>query len=161
MTQNNSQLPASLTIGKSILRLDEDAAFTLMFIDGFQAGKLQYQVRGKKVKAHDTDLILMIVARQNASHHTQAYQAGFVLGNLSALMQKSVFLLTHTGFIEGMHEGIHTYAALSKRHVFTASELCSLFAWKQDSKSRVYQAGLITGFVQGLTDGVKVAKGAK
>lgn len=146
------QLPASLKIGKSIVCLEQDALSTLSFINGFQAGNLTYEVYGKKARLYDTDLTLMIVARQNTRHQSAFFNTGFVTGHIATLTQKGVYVPTNQSFCEGYQEGKQAYILLSAKHVFTSSELCSLISWQQKGHNSAFNSGYVTGFIQGLTE---------
>jgi hypothetical protein len=155
----------SLTIGKGTIRFEQDDTATSDFINGLQAGMLAYEVHGKKARLYDTDVILMIVARQNARLDSPPFHAGFVVGNISSLVQKGVYQTTNRSFCEGYREGIEAYCMLGRRHMFTLSELCSLVFWKHRDKDSAFNAGYIAGFIQGLTEGVhailKLVRGAR
>jgi hypothetical protein len=153
VTSNSPKLPTSLQIGKSAIRVEQDEISTLNFINGLTAGILTFEVHGKKARLYDTDLILMIVARQHTRLQSLWFNAGFVLGNLSSIARKGVYVSTDRSFAKGYIEGKQTYALLSLKHVFTASELATLLSWQHKSQNSAFNAGYITGFIQGLTEG--------
>ena len=154
-----------LTIGKGTIRFEQDDTATSDFINGLQAGMLAYEVHGKKARLYDTDLILIIVARQNARLDSPPFHAGFVVGNISSLVQKGVYQTTNRSFCEGYREGIEAYCMLGRRHMFTLSELCSLTSWKHQDQNSAFNAGYVTGFIHSLTAGIHAAltfvKGAR
>jgi hypothetical protein len=153
VTSNSPKLPTSLQIGKLAIRLEQDEVLTLNFINGLTAGILTYEVYGKKARLYDTNLTLMIVSRQNTRSHSAFFNTGFIIGNLSTLTRKGAYCLTDKSFCEGYQNGTQAYACLSQKHIFTASELCSLLSWQHKSQNSAFNAGYITGFIQGLTEG--------
>src|SRR5262245_46845100 len=72
--------PKRLTIGNSTLHLDQEETAALAFINGVTAGHLAYMVYGKKARLFDTDLILLMVARQHTRQSSAAFNAGYVVG---------------------------------------------------------------------------------
>jgi hypothetical protein len=152
-THAPSKLPAELPIGKSTIRLEQDERATLHFIHGLTAGILTYEVHGKKARLYDTDLILMIVAHQQTRHQSLWFNSGFVVGNLSSIARKGVSVPTDTSFCQGYQDGKQADGCLSQKHIFTASELCSLFSWQHTGQNSAFHCGYITGFIQGLTNG--------
>ena len=152
MKQTILRVPETLKIGKSLIHLEQDESAALAFINGLQAGNLTYEVYGKKARLYDSDLTLMIVARQNTRQQSLFFNTGFVIGNLAALTQKGVYFPTNQSFCEGYQDGKQAYVCLSKRHTFTSSELCSLISWQHHGHNSAFNAGYVTGFIQGLTE---------
>ncbi len=150
VTSPTLKLPSTLPI-----RLEQDETATQDFIDGMTAGHLAYMVYGNKAHLFDTDLILLVVQRQNTRSSSPAFNTGFVMGYLSTLARKGIYQLTNRSYCEGHHEGLQAYCLLGRRYLFTLSELCSLIGWKHQEQNSAYNAGYVVGFVQGLTAGIQ------
>ncbi|HEU5378564.1 MAG TPA: hypothetical protein VFV38_24345 [Ktedonobacteraceae bacterium] len=155
MVPSVRKLPTSLHIGKSTLRLDKDETTTLAFIDGVQAGILNYEVHGKKARLYDTDLILLIAKQQNNASGFPLSHAGFVVGMISTLTQKGTYQFTHKSFRDGHHEGLQAYCLLGRHYAFTLSDMSKLLAYKHQDQDSAFNAGYIIGFIQGLTEGLQ------
>jgi hypothetical protein len=155
VTSATLKLPTNLSIGKSIIHLEQDEPAIQDFIDGMTAGHLAYMVDGNKAHLFDTDLILLVVQRQKTLQASPAFNTGFIAGYLSTLVRKGVYQLTNSSYCEGHHEGLQAYCLLGHRHVFTLSELCSLLMWKHREQNSAFNAGYVMGFIQGLTAGIR------
>jgi hypothetical protein len=159
-------LPAVLTIGQSTIRLDQDDALTLAFLNGYTAGHLSYMVHGKQAHLFDTDLILLIVSRQKTLRVPLAFNVGFLVGYLATQTQKNgVYTLTHPAFGEGLQQGLQDYCLAGQRAPLTLSDLCCLVSWHHRGADSAYNAGYVAGFIQGMTQGLHailaMVKGAK
>lgn len=159
ITSSAMKLPTNLAIGKSAIHLEQGEAAIQDFIDGMTAGHLAYMAYGKKATLFDTDLILLVVQRQHTPSSSPAFNAGFVVGHISTLVRKGVYQLTNSSYCEGHHEGLHACCLLSREHLFTLSEICSLIAWKHREQNSAFDAGYVVGFLQGLTVGTPAAFG--
>jgi hypothetical protein len=155
VTSPTLKLPTTLAIGKTTIRLEQDEIATQDFIDGMTAGHLAYMAHGNKAHLFDTDLILLVVQRQQMRQPSLAFNTGFIVGYLSTLARKGIYQLANPSFCEGHHEGLQAYCLLGRRHAFTQSELCRLMSWKHREQNSAYNAGYVMGFIQGLTVGIQ------
>ncbi len=99
-------------------------------------------------------IVFMVDKLQNNPLYSPPFQTGFLVGDLSTLAQKGTYQRTNDAFCEGYQEGMQAYCLLGRRHVFTLSEICSLMTWKHQEKENTFNVGYMTGFIQGLTQGI-------
>lgn len=151
-------LPTTLAVGNNRVLLEPDARSSLAFINGFQAGHLTYMAYGKRARLYDTDLILLMVARQNTRPSSIWFNAGYLVGYLATITAKGVYIPTDRSFDEGCQEGKQAYLYLSKSHIFTISELCSLIVWRHQGHNSSFHGGYIAGFLESLAENGKGGK---
>lgn len=143
--------PTTLYIGTSAIALDQDTASTLSFINGFQAGHLNYMVCRRKVMITDLSTTLLIAMHRHDHRQTVFFNTGFILGWLSTLVQKGTLDITQTSFQEGYQEGQGAFVAIGMQQTLSISVLCALISWSHQGNTSAYNTGYITGFTHALT----------